>query len=56
MTEKDASQLVGERLKALIDREDIQRKMLEIANRDGKEAAVKWIYGCVIATLYGKNI
>ena len=55
MTDNEAYNLIGERAAELTKRPEIQKKMLEIANAEGKEAAVKWVYLAAIATLYGHN-
>lgn len=55
MTDKEAYNLIGERAAELTKRPEIQKKMLEIANAESKEAAVKWVYMAAIATLYGSN-
>ena len=55
MTNKEAYKLIGERTAEIVKRPEIQKKMLEIANAEGKEAAVKWVYMAAIATLYGNR-
>ena len=51
MTDKEAYKLIGERAEELSKRVDVQKKMVEIANKDGKSEAEKWLYRCAIATL-----
>ena len=51
MKDKEAYKLIGERAEELAKREDVQKKMVEIANKDGKVEAEKWIYRMAIATL-----
>ena len=51
MTDEEAYKLIGERAEELSKRIDVQKKMVEIANKDGKTEAEKWLYRCAIATL-----
>ena len=51
MTDKEAYKLIGERAEELSKREDVQKKMVEIVNKDGKAEAEKWLYTAAIATL-----
>ena len=51
MTDEEAYKLIGERAEELAKREDVQKKMVEIANKDGKSEAEKWLYRAAIATL-----
>lgn len=51
MTDKEAYRLIGERAEELAKREDVQNKMIKIANKDGKAEAEKWLYRVAIATL-----
>lgn len=51
MTDEEAYKLIGERAGELSKRTDVQKKMVEIANKDGKTEAEKWLYRCAIATL-----
>ena len=46
-----AYKLIGERAEELSKREDVQKKMVEIANKDGKAEAEKWLYRMAIVTL-----
>ena len=39
MTDEEAYRLIGERATELSKREDVQKKMVEIANKDGKDEA-----------------
>ena len=50
MTDEEAYKLIGERAEELAKREDVQKKMIDIANKDGKVEAEKWLYRCAIAT------
>ena len=51
MTDKQAYKIIGERVKELIKFEQVQKKMLSVANAEGKESAEKYIYNLAIATL-----
>ena len=51
MTDEEAYKLIGERAEELSKRTDVQKKMVEIANKDGKTEAEKWLYRFAIATL-----
>ncbi len=51
MTDLEAYELIGERAEELTKRADVQKKMVEIADNDGKEEAVKWLYMSAIASL-----
>ena len=51
MTDKEAYKLIGERVEQLSKRADVQNKMLEIACKDGKAEAEKWLYMSAIASL-----
>ena len=51
MTDEEAYRLIGERATELSKREYVQKKMVEIANKDGKAEAEKWLYRMAIATL-----
>lgn len=53
MTDKEAYKLIGDRAQALTERAEVQKKMIEIATNENKEAAVKWLYMAAIATLCG---
>ena len=48
MTDEEAYKLIGERAEELAKREDVQNKMIKIANKDEAE---KWLYRVAIATL-----
>ena len=48
MTDEEAYKLIGERAEELAKREDVQKKMVEIVNKDEAE---KWLYRVAIATL-----
>lgn len=51
MTDEEAYRLIGERAAELSKRSDVQKKMVEIADKDGKAEAEKWLYRAAIATL-----
>lgn len=51
MTDNEAYKLIGERAEELTKNIEIQKKMVEIANKDGKTEAEKWLYRFAIATL-----
>lgn len=51
MTDNEAYMLIGERVEELIRKSDVQKRMIDIANKDGKSEAEKWLYRLAIATL-----
>ena len=51
MTDEEAYKLIGERADELAKREDVKKKMVEIAEKDGKSESEKWLYRAAIATL-----
>ena len=51
MTNEQGYKIIGERVSELVKRQDIQDKMIDIASKNGKEAAEKWVYTLAIATL-----
>ena len=51
MTDEEAYKLIGERADELAKREDVKKKMVEIAVKDGKAEAEKWLYMSAIASL-----
>lgn len=51
MTNQEGFKIIGERANELAKRVDVQKKMIEIAKRDGKETAEKFLYNLAIATL-----
>ncbi len=53
MSEKEAYKLIGERAEELAEDENVQKKAVEIAKTQGKEAGEKYIYMLAIATLAG---
>lgn len=53
MTNKEAYTLIGERANELSEKSEVQKKMVEIAKAQGKEAAEKYLYKLAIATLCG---
>lgn len=52
MTNKEAFRLIGERENELSKLPDVQKKMLETANRNGKKAAETLLFNFAIATLF----
>ena len=54
MNDGDAYRLIGKRAEALAKKPEVQKKMLEIASTEGKEAAETYLYRLAIATLCGK--
>lgn len=53
MTNKQGFSMIGERADALAKDSSVQKKMMEIQARKGKEAAIKFLYLLAISTLYG---
>ena len=53
MKEKEAYELIGQRVMELVSMPEIQAEMVKIANEKGKEAAEKMIYMTAIGTLIG---
>lgn len=53
MTNEQAFEMIGERAEELTKDSSIQAKMVDIAKKDGKEAAEKYLYMMAIATLCG---
>ena len=51
MTDKEAYDTIGERAEQLAQIPEVQNKMIEILNKEGKEAAEKWLYMSAIASL-----
>ena len=51
MTDKEAYKEIGERAEELSKRADVQKKMVEIAVKDGKAESEKWLYMSAIASL-----
>ena len=51
MTDTEAYRAIGERAEQLTQIPEVQKKMIEILNNDGKEAAEKWLYMSAIASL-----
>jgi hypothetical protein len=54
MTNQEAFAMIGERADALAKNPDVQKKMVEIADAQGEESAIKYLYTLAIATLAGK--
>lgn len=53
MTDKEAYELIGKRVRELIQNTEVQQKMIEIAKAKGKDEAKKWLYMTAVATLCG---
>lgn len=53
MTNEQGFAMIGNRASELAKNTDVQKKMIEIAETESKEAAVKYVYMLAIATLYG---
>lgn len=53
MTDAEAYKLIGERAEELAKRPEVQKEMVEIARREGKEKAEAYLYNLSIATLCG---
>lgn len=51
MTDKEVCKILGDRAAELTEKEEVQKKMLEILQKESKEAAEKWVYSLAIATL-----
>ena len=51
MTDNEAYKLIVDRAEELSKITDVQKKIVEIAEKDGKSEAEKWLYRCAIATL-----
>ena len=51
MTDKEAYKIIGERAEQLSQIPDVQKKMVEIAGKDGKAEVEKWLYMSAIASL-----
>ncbi len=51
MTDNEAYKILGARVMELTEKEEVQKKMLEILHKESKEAAEKWVYSLAIATL-----
>ena len=55
MTNEQAYKIIGERATELSKNKDIQNKMVEIAQKEGKEKAEQYLYILAISTLCGNN-
>lgn len=53
MTDKEAYEIIGERVKQIVELPEIQAKMVKMAKKDGKKAAENWAYMLAIGTLIG---
>ena len=53
MTNEQAYKMIGERAEGLTNNTEVQKKMVEIANNEGKEKAESFLYKLAIATLVG---
>lgn len=51
MTDKESCKILGDRVTELTEKEEVQKKMLEILHKESKEAAEKWVYSLAIATI-----
>lgn len=54
MTDKEAYKIIGARAEEIAKLPEVQREMIEIARKQGKEAAEKYLYLAAIGTLIGK--
>jgi len=52
MTDNEAYKLIGERVEELTKEKEVQKKMVEIANAEGREKAEQFLYRLAIATLF----
>ena len=55
MTNEQAYKAIGERTEELSKNKDIQNKMVEIAQNEGKAKAEQYLYILAISTLCGNN-
>lgn len=53
MTNEQGFSMIGERADALAKDTVVQKKMMEIEAKEGKEAAIKFLYLLAISTLCG---
>ena len=53
MNEHEAYRAISDRVRELIERDDVKNKMLKIANEKSKEDAEQFVYRLAIATLMG---
>lgn len=53
MKDQEVYEMIGKRAEELIGVPNVQRKMLDISSKDGKEAAEKYLYLLAIASLAG---
>ena len=53
MTDKEAYEIIGQRVKQIAELPEIQAKMVKMAKENGKESAEKWVYMMAIGTLIG---
>lgn len=53
MTNKEAFTLIGQRVEELTAKNEIQEKMVALAQEHSKEYAEQWLYRVAIATLCG---
>ena len=51
MTDREAYTLIGERAAEIVKRPEVQQKMLEIAQNQGRKEAEKYLYMLAISTL-----
>ena len=55
MTDEQTYKAIGERTEELSKNKDIQNKMVEIAQKNGKAKAEQYLYMLAISTLCGGN-
>lgn len=53
MTNKEAFDLIGKRAAELAQSEKVQKRVVEIAAKQGKAAGEKYVYMLAVATLAG---
>ena len=53
MTNKQGFIMIGERADALAKDSNVQKKMMEIQAREGKEPAIRFLYLLAVSTLCG---
>ncbi len=53
MTNEQGFAMIGERADTLAKDSSVQKKMMEIQAREGKEAAIRFLYLLAVSTLCG---
>lgn len=53
MTDDQAFKIWGERAASLTQNPEIQREMVELAEKNGRDYAVRWLYMVAAGTLVG---